>query len=156
MIARAGGYELAPNRVAIDADDFEARARAGLEALRRGETARAETELTAAARAYGGDFLADEPYAEWALAERDRLRELAAQVLRGLAGLQRAGGDEDAPRRGSSASSSSSRSTSRPSASCSSSCCAAAATPRRCGATSSCGGATSGRSAPSRRSRCTS
>ena len=96
VIARAGGYELAPNRIAIDADDFEARARAGLEALRREETVRAETELTAAARAYRGDFLADEPYAEWALAERDRLRDLAAQVLRGLAGLQRAGGDEDA------------------------------------------------------------
>ncbi len=96
VIARAGGYELAPNRIAIDADDFEARARAGLEALRREEPVRAETELTAAARAYGGDFLADEPYAEWALAERDRLRDLAAQVLRGLAGLQRAGGDEDA------------------------------------------------------------
>ena len=30
VVARAGGYELAPGRVAIDADDFEARARAGL------------------------------------------------------------------------------------------------------------------------------
>ncbi len=57
---------------------------------------RAEIELTAAARAYGGDFLADEPYAEWALAERERLRDLAAQVLRGLAALQLAAGDEEA------------------------------------------------------------
>ncbi len=96
VVARGGGYELAPGRVAIDADDFEARARAGLEALHVGASERADAALTAAARAYGGNFLADEPYAEWALAERERLRDLAAQVLRGLAGLKRAAGDEDA------------------------------------------------------------
>jgi DNA-binding SARP family transcriptional activator len=96
VVARAGGYELAPGRVEIDADDFEARARAGLEALHRGAGERAGAELAAAARAYGGNFLADEPYAEWALAERERLRDLAAQVLRGLADLKRAAGDDDA------------------------------------------------------------
>jgi DNA-binding SARP family transcriptional activator len=96
VIARGGGYELAPGRVAIDADDFEARARAGLEALQCGAAERADEELAAAARAYGGNFLADEPYAEWALVERERLRDLAAQVLRGLAGLKRGQGDEDA------------------------------------------------------------
>jgi DNA-binding SARP family transcriptional activator len=96
VVARGGGYELAPGRVAIDADDFEARARAGLEALHRGATERAQETLAAAARAYGGNFLADEPYAEWALAERERLRDLAAQVLRGLAAICRAAGDEEA------------------------------------------------------------
>jgi len=96
VIARTGGYELTPGRVWIDADDFEAQARAGLEALHRGATERAETSLAAAALAYEGDFLADEPYAEWALAERERLRDLAAQVLRGLAGLKLETGDEEA------------------------------------------------------------
>jgi DNA-binding SARP family transcriptional activator len=96
VVARPGGYELAPGRVAIDADDFEARARDGLRALQRGATDHAQETLTAAARAYGGNFLADEPYAEWALAERERLRDLAAQVLRGLAGIYRAAADEDA------------------------------------------------------------
>jgi DNA-binding SARP family transcriptional activator len=96
VVARPGGYELAPGRVAIDADDFEARARAGLDALQRGATERAAEALAAAARAYGGTFLADEPYAEWALAERERLRDLAAQVLRGLAGICRAAGEQDA------------------------------------------------------------
>lgn len=96
VVARKGGYELAPGRVAIDADDFEARARSGLDALHRGIIPRAEAELAEAAAAYGGNFLADEPYAEWALPERERLRDLAAQVLRGLAELKRAAGDEEA------------------------------------------------------------
>jgi DNA-binding SARP family transcriptional activator len=96
VVARAGGYELAPGRVEIDVDDFEARARSGLEALQQGATERAQETLAAAARAYGGEFLADEPYAEWALAERERLRDLAAEVLRGLASICRAGDDEDA------------------------------------------------------------
>ena len=95
VVARTGGYELTPGRVWIDADDFEAHARAGLEALQRGAAERANASLTAAAGAYGGDFLADEPYAEWALTERERLRDLAAQVLRGLAGLKLAAGDEE-------------------------------------------------------------
>ena len=96
VIARTGGYELTPGRVWIDADDFEAHARAGLDALQRGQSERAESSLAAAAAAYEGDFLADEPYAEWALAERERLRDLAAQVLRGLAGLKLEAGDEEA------------------------------------------------------------
>ena len=96
VVARPGGYELAPGRVSIDADDFEARARDGLRALQRGDTERAQETLTAAARAYAGNFLADEPYAEWALSERERLRDLAAQVLRGLADMCRVADDEDA------------------------------------------------------------
>jgi DNA-binding SARP family transcriptional activator len=96
VVARTGGYELTPGRVWIDADDFEAHARAGLDALENGSPERAEAALSEAARAYEGDFLADEPYAEWALAERERLRDLAAQVLRALAGLKRAGGQYEA------------------------------------------------------------
>ncbi len=94
VVARNRGYELTPGRVWIDADDFEAHARAGLAALHHGATERADASLSAAADAYAGDFLADEPYAEWALVERERLRDLAAQVLRGLAGLKLEAGEE--------------------------------------------------------------
>jgi DNA-binding SARP family transcriptional activator len=96
VVARTGGYELAPGRVWIDADDFEAHARAGLGALQQAAVDRAAASLAAAARAYVGDFLADEPYAEWALLERARLRELAAEVLRGLASLAHDAGDDEA------------------------------------------------------------
>jgi DNA-binding SARP family transcriptional activator len=95
VVARTGGYELTPGRVWIDADDFEAHARAGLEALQQEAPERADASLTAAAAAYAGDFLADEPYAEWALFERERLRDLAAQVLRGLASVKQATGDDE-------------------------------------------------------------
>lgn len=67
-----------------DADDFEHSAQAGLAAARGGDAELAEPALTRAAALYGGDFLADEPYAEWAFAERERLRELAGKVLRAL------------------------------------------------------------------------
>ena len=118
MVARHGGYELAPGRVWIDADDFEAHARAGPgRRSQRGAPERAEAALGEAADAYQGDFLADEPYAEWALPERERLRDLAGQVLRGARRPRGAPPTTRmAPASTSSASPSSSRSTSARSA----------------------------------------
>ncbi len=46
-----------------------------------------------AAALYRGDFLAEEAYAEWVFAERDRLRDLAGQALRGLAAAKTQAGD---------------------------------------------------------------
>ena len=85
VIAHEGGYELDASRIAVDADEFEAHANAGLRALQRGDWETARTSLEQAAALYEGDFLADEPYAEWALAERGRLHELASRTFSGLA-----------------------------------------------------------------------
>jgi DNA-binding SARP family transcriptional activator len=89
VIARKGGYELDQENVWIDAEEFEASARAGLDALRRGDHEVVRPALERASQLYRGDFLADEPYAEYALAERDRLRDLAGAMLRALAVLER-------------------------------------------------------------------
>lgn len=88
VAARRGGYELELGAVWIDADDFESCVREGLAALGAGDVDSAEPTLTRAGALYRGDFLADEPYAEWAFAERDRLRGLAGQALRGLADVK--------------------------------------------------------------------
>jgi DNA-binding SARP family transcriptional activator len=58
----------------------------GLAAL-EAEPARGRDLLERALNLYRGDFLADEPYADWALDERGRLRDLAARALHTLARL---------------------------------------------------------------------
>lgn len=93
VAARPGGYELELASVWIDADDFEESVRTGLAAALRGEHDTAEPALTRAVALYRGDFLSDEPYAEWAFPERDRLRDLAGKALRSLAHVKRAMGD---------------------------------------------------------------
>jgi DNA-binding SARP family transcriptional activator len=93
VTVRRGGYELETANIWCDADDFESSARAGLAAMHDPETA--EPALTRASALYRGDFLADEPYAEWAFAERDRLRDLAAMVLRALSEIKLATDDLD-------------------------------------------------------------
>ena len=41
----------------------------------------------------GGDFFADEPYAEWVLPERRRLQNLASDALEALTGIALGEGD---------------------------------------------------------------
>jgi DNA-binding SARP family transcriptional activator len=95
IVGHKGGYELNLKTVWVDADEFERRVHAGLRALARRDAVRAEQALSQAATLRRGDFLADEPYADWALGERDRLRDLATRALRTLASLRRARGDLD-------------------------------------------------------------
>jgi DNA-binding SARP family transcriptional activator len=95
VLARSGGYELERSVVWIDADDFEASVADGLRALADGELEPAEAALARASGLYRGEFLAEEAYAEWALPERDRLRELAGQAMRALADVKEAVGDLD-------------------------------------------------------------
>ncbi|QEC49150.1 hypothetical protein FSW04_17245 [Baekduia soli] len=95
VLAEPGGYALDRSNVEIDADEFEAHVAAGTEAGRAGDHVTAIQRLAAGVALYGGDFLADEPYAEWALDERDRLHNLAADALRTLVRLRQGQGQDD-------------------------------------------------------------
>src|SRR3954447_10245669 len=88
VVCKRGGYALASSHVWIDADEFEAEARSGMIALSAGDVRAAEPRLMRAAHLYKGDFLAEEPYAEWALAEREHLRATACNVLSALADIR--------------------------------------------------------------------
>jgi DNA-binding SARP family transcriptional activator len=83
---RRGGYAL--ENVWVDADEFTRSVEAGLRAYDDSDLSRARFELDVARRLYRGDFLAGDPYAEWALVERDRLRELSSRGLRTLVELE--------------------------------------------------------------------
>jgi DNA-binding SARP family transcriptional activator len=87
ILARHGGYALNPERVTIDADEFEREAKAGLIALAANERESAVQQLKSAVALYRGDFLPDERFDDWAIVERERLRELAIRPLRVLATL---------------------------------------------------------------------
>jgi DNA-binding SARP family transcriptional activator len=85
LVARRGGYMLDTSCVWLDVDEFEREALAGLAACRHSQLEQARQSLANALSLYRGDFLVDDPYAEWALEEQERLRGLAAQVMRSQA-----------------------------------------------------------------------
>ena len=87
VVATRGGYTLDRQRVWVDADAFERLVTEGCAAA-GADDERARTSIRDGVAMYRGDFLADEPYAEWALPERDRLRDLAAGALRILAEIE--------------------------------------------------------------------
>jgi DNA-binding SARP family transcriptional activator len=91
-----GAYYVDRARVHIDADEFEAAVKAGRNAREAGDLPAARVQLERATELYAGDFLADEPYAEWALTERTRLRLLAADALEALATMSEGEGDLEA------------------------------------------------------------
>jgi DNA-binding SARP family transcriptional activator len=66
--------------VGIDVEQFEQACAAGKAADRAGDAAAAAHHYEAACQLYEGDFLAEEPYAEWALERRDGLRLLAVEI----------------------------------------------------------------------------
>jgi DNA-binding SARP family transcriptional activator len=87
VVCRRGGYALRSEYVWIDADEFEQEAGEGLAALAAGDRVLAHAHLGRAVALYQGDFLSDEPYAEWTFLERERLRAIACNALRALAEL---------------------------------------------------------------------
>lgn len=92
VVATRGGYALDRTRVWVDADAFEQLVTEGCAAA-GSDDARARDLIRQGVAMYRGDFLADEPYAEWALPERGRLHDLAAGALRILAEIELREGD---------------------------------------------------------------
>jgi DNA-binding SARP family transcriptional activator len=87
VVSRRGGYTLNGERVWIDVDEFEQEVRRGRAALALGDRDVALARFERALELYRDDFLADEPYAEWAFPERERLRAVAGDTLRSLSAL---------------------------------------------------------------------
>lgn len=87
VVCRRGGYGLDPDHVWVDADEFERQAELGAAALRCGRLPAARDHLERALVHYRGDFLCDDPYADWALRERERMRAIACDTLRSLVRL---------------------------------------------------------------------
>jgi DNA-binding SARP family transcriptional activator len=84
VVARNGGYVLNRDRVRVDADEFESEVKAGLFAFSQNRRNEANERLRRAMELYCGDFLAEERFEDWAIAERERLRDLATKPLRVL------------------------------------------------------------------------
>jgi DNA-binding SARP family transcriptional activator len=93
LIARdAAGYRIDLGRVELDVDIFQAKSAAGIAAHRRGDSELAEATLAEALALYRGEFLADDPYADWAFSEREYLRSMAGKGLAAMAQISLAGG----------------------------------------------------------------
>ncbi|MDQ3850505.1 MAG: winged helix-turn-helix domain-containing protein [Actinomycetota bacterium] len=84
ILSTAGGYALDRRRIQIDADEFECAVEEGSAAIDRLDAATATEHLERAVKLYRGEFLADEPYADWAAEERVRLSGRAEYALRVL------------------------------------------------------------------------
>jgi DNA-binding SARP family transcriptional activator len=92
VVATRGGYTLNRERVWVDANAFEDLVVEGC-AVAGQDDATAASLIAQGVEMYRGDFLADEPYAEWVLHERERLRDLAAGALRTLSEIELRRGD---------------------------------------------------------------
>jgi DNA-binding SARP family transcriptional activator len=80
----------------VDVEEFEQRCRSGVQAERAGDLNAAIASFELASQLYDGDFLADDPYADWAAATRDTLQILAIDVQSRLVSLYARRGDHAA------------------------------------------------------------
>lgn len=87
------GYQLDLDAVWVDADAYEAAVRTAVAAALRADAQGSEAAGVRAVNLYRGEFLRDDPYEEWALAERDRLHAMLETPLRMLVEANLAAGD---------------------------------------------------------------
>jgi DNA-binding SARP family transcriptional activator len=84
VLAIGGGYALDLQSVWVDVEEFERSVQEGSDAMDRLDHVAATRHFEHAIDLYRGDFLADEPYADWAYDERTRLATKATYALRVL------------------------------------------------------------------------
>jgi DNA-binding SARP family transcriptional activator len=80
-------------RLWIDVDNFEQSWHAGWRLQRSGDTAAALKEYERAEALYKGDYLEDDPYADWTLLRREALRDAYSTILTMLASMSLEAGD---------------------------------------------------------------
>jgi DNA-binding SARP family transcriptional activator len=93
VVSHRGGYRLDADRVVVDVDRFDDLVELGLRAAAGGEVDAAAAYLEEAMNLYEGPYLVEDLYADWTIAERERLQGLAAQALEELAELAERDGD---------------------------------------------------------------
>ncbi|MBI2918819.1 MAG: GAF domain-containing protein [Chloroflexi bacterium] len=86
-------YFSARSSCRVDAWEFKLLAEEGRTAGAKGDRDAAISAYEAAVQLYRGDFMEDEPFAEWCLEEREQTRETCIFVLRRLAALHRSAGN---------------------------------------------------------------
>lgn len=88
VLFQADSYRLHPNlELWLDVDEFERHVEAGRQLEAAGDLPAASGEYELAAALYQGDLLADDPYEEWLLLDRERLRVAFLDVLDRLSHL---------------------------------------------------------------------
>lgn len=96
VLTDADRYRFEPSGAArIDLWEFRALAELGVNCHEQGDAARAVAAFEAAVALYRGDFMADEPYADWCQQERELLRETCLELLQRLAALTAAAAEWD-------------------------------------------------------------
>ena len=92
-----GRYQLSRTAgIWLDVDEFEQHWAAGRRLEKDGRTAEAIHEFELAAALYRGDYLQDEPYEEWTLLRREKLRDIFFAVAGRLADHAMTAGDCEA------------------------------------------------------------
>jgi DNA-binding SARP family transcriptional activator len=95
ITASNGSVALALDHLPTDVEAFFELAERGRAFASGGQDVEATDVLTRAESIYGGDFLEDDPYEDWAVALREEAQATYVAVARTLAGLAAARGDID-------------------------------------------------------------
>ncbi len=99
VIADKSSLSLDLDHVDLDIARFLDRAAGASRAARAGDDAQARRDLEAAEGIYGGDFLEEDPYEDWAVAAREEAQATYIGIARSLAAAAADAGDADSATR---------------------------------------------------------